>query len=73
MLEQDGDGRLLLHYALVDDDVSLGSIKLMMKVNPNAVRIAGHRGLIALHIACQCRSLDMVKLLVEFDKGCMDE
>ena len=48
----DEDGQLPLHKAL-RDNVTLGSIKLLVKGNPSAVSYADNKGRLPLHIACQ--------------------
>lgn len=71
MMEQDDDGKLLLHHALEDQGISLGAIKLMVKANPSATRISDHSGLTPLHIACQSSSVSVVMWLAEFDEDCL--
>ncbi len=48
----DDSGRLPLHTAL-QNNVRLGSIKLLVKGNPSAVRSFDDNGVIPLHVACQ--------------------
>jgi ankyrin repeat protein len=48
----DESGQLPLHVAL-RDNVTLGSIKLLVKGNPSATRNFDDRGMIPLHVACQ--------------------
>ncbi len=48
----DDNGQLPLHTALLDN-VRLGSIKLLVKGNPSAIRSFDDKGVIPLHIACQ--------------------
>jgi ankyrin repeat protein len=45
-------GQLPLHTAL-QNNVRLGSIKLLVKGNPSAIRNFDRRGVIPLHVACQ--------------------
>ncbi len=50
----DENGQLPLHRALRDNPtITLGSIKLLVKGNPSAIREVDNRGMIPLHIACQ--------------------
>jgi hypothetical protein len=48
----DESGQLPLHRALCDN-VTLGSIKLLVKGNPSAVTNLDNRGMTPLHVACQ--------------------
>jgi len=59
-------GWLPLHRAL-KDDVSLGTIKLMVKKCPAAVRMADDVLTFPIHIACKFSSVQVVKFLVEHD------
>jgi len=59
-------GWLPLHRAL-KDDVSLGTIKLMVKKCPAAVRMADDKLAFPLHIACRNATANIVKFLVEHD------
>jgi len=52
MHSRDENGQLPLHKAL-RDNVTLGSIKLLVKGNPSATSCADNRGMIPLHVACQ--------------------
>jgi len=52
MHSPDESGQLPLHVAL-RDNVTLGSIKLLVKGNPSATRNFDNRGMIPLHVACQ--------------------
>jgi ankyrin repeat protein len=65
MHSPDENGQLPLHRAL-RDNVTLGSIKLLVKGNPSAVRCPDNRGMIPLHIACQHHESDMFPLHVAF-------
>ena len=64
MTTLDESGWLPLHHAL-KDDVSLGSIKLLVRGNPLAVRTADNNMAFPLHIACEFSSAKVVKFLVE--------
>ena len=52
MMTPDTDGRLPLHRAL-QNNVRLGSIKLLIKGNPSAIRSIDDSGALPLHVACQ--------------------
>ena len=64
MTTLDDDGWLPLHRAL-KDNVSLGSIKLLMRANPATVQVSDQKGVYPLHIACEFSSVKVVKYLVE--------
>ena len=64
MTTVDDIGWLPLHSAL-NDDAPLGSIKLMVRGNPAAVRVADQNGAHPLHIACEFSLVKVVKYLVE--------
>jgi ankyrin repeat protein len=54
MKTPDENGQLPLHKAFHDyATITLGSIKLLVKGNPSAIREVDNRGMIPLHIACQ--------------------
>jgi len=54
MTTPDENGQLPLHRALRDNEtITLGSIKLLVKGNPSAVRCPDNTNMIPLHIACQ--------------------
>jgi len=61
---QDGDGRLALHRALIQRNVSLGSVKLLVQRNLAALQIVDNQGSLPLHYACKCQA-DIVQYLVE--------
>jgi len=62
-----GNGQLPLHLAL-RDDVTLGSIKLLVKGNPVAVQTPDDSGALPLHVACQHNdSPKVVDFLVGLD------
>jgi len=58
---------LPLHHAL-KDKAPLGSIKLLLKVNPSAIRIADKDMAFPLHIACEFSPVKVVKYLVELSR-----
>jgi ankyrin repeat protein len=67
MMTPDKNGRLPLHTAL-QNDVRLGSIKLLVKGNPSAVQSPDNSGALPLHIACQHHeSASVFQYLVELD------
>ena len=60
-------GRLALHTAL-KHNVRLGSIKLLVKGNPLALRYPDNRGALPLHVACMHHeSASVVQYLIELD------
>jgi len=60
-------GQLPLHTAL-QNNVRLGSIKLLVKGNPSAMRTFNNSGAIPLHVACQHHeSAGVIQYLVELD------
>ena len=64
MMTPDENGQLPLHKAL-QNNVRLGSIKLLVKGNPSAIRNIDDSGALPLHIACQHHeSISVVKYLV---------
>ena len=64
MTTVDDDGWLPLHRAL-NDDAPLGSLKLLVNGNPDALNVADQKGAYPLHIACKFSSVKVVKYLVE--------
>jgi len=67
MTTPDGNGQLPLHTAL-QSNIRLGSIKLLVKGNPTALRFPDNRGVIPLHVACQHHdSADVIQYLIELD------
>eukprot|EP00986_Skeletonema_menzelii_P005193 scaffold1837_cov124-Skeletonema_menzelii.AAC.11 len=52
MMTPDDNGQLPLHKAL-QNNVTLGSVKLLVKGNPHAVQSPDNYGALPLHIACQ--------------------
>ena len=74
----DENGQLPLHKALRDHEtITLGSIKLLVKGNPSAIREIDNRGMMPLHIACQYRvSPAVVEYLINLNEvtlGAVDE
>ena len=57
-------GWLPLHCAL-KNNVTLGSIKLLLRGNPSAVRTVDNKFAFPLHIACEFSSVKVVQYLVE--------
>ena len=67
MTTPDEDGQLPLHKTL-RDNVTLGSIKLLVKGNPSALRCPDNKRRIPLHIACQYHeSAAVVEYLIGLD------
>ena len=65
----DDNGQLPLHTAL-QNNVRLGSIKLLVKGNPSAIRNFDSNGLTPLHIACEHHcSPSVVQYLLGLDKN----
>ena len=72
MTTPDNNGRLPLHKAL-QNNVRLGSIKLLVKGNPAALQSADENGSLPLHLACQHHdSTDVVVYLVGLDPSTLD-
>jgi len=62
-----GKGRLPLHRAL-GGQATLGSIKLLVKANPLALRSPDENGALLLHTACQLyHSTNVIQYLLELD------
>ncbi len=67
MTTPDDNGQLPLHRAL-QDNVTLGSIKLLVKGNPSAIRNFDNSGMIPLHVACMYQdSACVVQYLLDLD------
>jgi ankyrin repeat protein len=64
-----GRGQLPIHRAILNEHVSLGTVKLMIDWNPESVLIADRCGNIPLHLACQHCCMDIIKCLVNSDAG----
>ena len=63
----DENEQLPLHVAL-RDNVTFGSIKLLVKGNPSAVSVPDNRGMMPLHIACKHHeSASVVQYLLDLD------
>jgi len=72
MTTPDGNGELPLHTAL-ENNVTLGSIKLLVKGNPLALRSPNSSGVLPLHMACQHHdSASVVQYLVGLDTSTLD-
>ena len=61
----DENGQLTIHRSLQNRDLSLGTIKLMVKANSTIISAADNQGYIPLHIACQIGDFDIAKYLIE--------
>jgi ankyrin repeat protein len=65
MHSPDEDGQIPLHKAL-RGNACLGSIKLLVKGNPLAVRCPDNTGMIPLHVACQHHaSISVIEYLID--------
>ena len=72
MTRSDDNQQLPLHRAL-QNNASLGSIKLLVKGNPHAIQSSDNNGALPLHIACQhhdCASV--VQYLLGLDEASLD-
>jgi len=69
MTTPDENGWLPLHRALLQGDASLGSIKLLVRGNLSALRVADQEGVLPLHIACRNATADIVQFLVDSYDG----
>lgn len=66
MRTRDEIGRYPLHKALIDN-VTLGSIKLLVEGNPNAVHASDNNGAYPLHLACRHNSPRVVEYLADLN------
>jgi len=72
MMTPDDNGQLPLHTAL-QHNVRLGSIKLLVKGNPSAIRNVDANFAMPLHVACQHHSsADVIQYLVGRDTSTLD-
>eukprot|EP00984_Skeletonema_dohrnii_P011170 scaffold4432_cov108-Skeletonema_dohrnii-CCMP3373.AAC.3 len=72
MTTPDGNGELPLHTAL-ENNVTLGSIKLLVKGNPLALQSPDNSGALPLHVACQHHdSASVVQYLLGLDTSTLD-
>eukprot|EP00984_Skeletonema_dohrnii_P021402 scaffold10679_cov99-Skeletonema_dohrnii-CCMP3373.AAC.7 len=72
MMTPDDKGQLPLHTAL-QNNVRLGSIKLLVKGNPSAIRNIDINFALPLHVACQHHeSADVIQYLVGLDTSILD-
>eukprot|EP00986_Skeletonema_menzelii_P010670 scaffold5284_cov110-Skeletonema_menzelii.AAC.1 len=68
----DENGQLPLHKAL-QNNVRLGSIKLLVKGNPSALRNLDNNFALPLHVACQHHdSASVVQYLLSLDEAALD-
>ncbi len=67
----DDNRRLPLHTAL-QNNVRLGSIKLLVKGNPHAVLSPDNSGALPLHIACEHHDFASVRYLVGLDTSTLE-
>jgi len=63
MTTPDENGWLPLHRALSDKPLPLGTIKLLVKGNPSAIRVPDNQFAFPLHIACEFSSAKVVRYL----------
>ena len=68
MTTRDCKGRLPLHTALYQGEC-LGTIKLLVKGNPEALQVPDGSGLYPLHIACKVGSLEIVQFVLKVGLG----
>ena len=72
MTTPDDNGQLPLHTAL-QNNVRLGSIKLLVKGNPTALHSPDNSGSLPLHVACQHHnSTAVIQYLVGLDKSALE-
>ena len=72
MTTPDDNGQLPLHKAL-QNNVRLGSIKLLVKGNPSALRTLENSFALPLHIACQHHdSASVVQYLLSIDEAALE-
>ena len=64
----DHHGQLPIHRALQNEDISVGTIKLMTAAYPVCIRTTDNQGCIPLHIACQVGCTDAAKYLLEINE-----
>eukprot|EP00956_Cyclotella_meneghiniana_P025625 scaffold53751_cov37-Cyclotella_meneghiniana.AAC.2 len=69
--ERDNNGKLPIHRVLQmqNENVSLGTTKLMVGAHSISVAVADYGGCIPLHYACRLGDLNVVKYLVDNDKN----
>jgi len=69
----DESGCLPLHRAL-RRRAALGAVKLLLKGNPSALRVATYDNVFPLHVACERCGLDVVRFLAErLDVRCFED
>ena len=72
MMTFDDNGQLPLHMAL-QNNVRLGSIKLLVRGNPHALQSPDNNGALPLHIACEHHdSAKVVQYLAVLDEATLD-
>eukprot|EP00956_Cyclotella_meneghiniana_P025460 scaffold53208_cov37-Cyclotella_meneghiniana.AAC.3 len=69
--DPDVNGQLPIHRVqqMKSENVSLGTIKLMVEAHRASVTVANIHGCIPLHLACQFGHVDIVKYLAEEDRN----
>jgi len=65
----DEEGYLPLHRALLQGDITLGSIKLLVRGNLSALQVVDRNGVRPIHIACRNATVGIVKFLMEAPNG----
>ena len=65
---RDEVGQVTFHRALCSDNVSLGSIKLLLDAHPDSLFIADNDGTLPFHVACGFSSSDIVEYLTNHFK-----
>ena len=60
-----GRWQLPIHKAVQNENVSMGTIKMLIADDPDSLMLVDKQGSTPLHIACQVGDIDVVKLLVE--------
>ena len=65
---RDDIGQVPLHHALCSDNISLGSIKVLLEASPDSLFIADNDGTLPFHVACGFSSSDIVEYLTNHFK-----
>ena len=66
MPAMDSNGWLPLYHAL-QDNATLGAIKLLVKGNPSSVQVFDYQFSLLLHVVCESCSVRVVKYLMELN------
>ena len=62
--EQENNGQLPIHFALQHEDVSLGTIKLLLADSPNSLEVANLEGNYAIHLACLAGDFEIITYIL---------